>query len=88
MIVYDFETVTKTRTDEDDDQYQTEIRGPLQVWFHDSDPSSDAPDQTFDWRPADAQLKWAQDRYPIEVKSVCAKREIDSELQGNQPFNK
>ncbi len=87
-IYYDFETVTETRVDEDGNEYQTEKRGPLKVWFSKSNPDNDPADQTYDWRSDNAQLTWAQDRYPIEIKSVCAEREINGELSGNQPFNK
>lgn len=87
MIVYDFEMVTETRTDEDGNEYQTEFRGPLRVWFSQSDPNADEPDRTYDWRADETQLTWAQDRYPVEVKSVCAKQEINAELSGSQPFS-
>jgi hypothetical protein len=76
MIVYDFETITETRIDEDGNEYQTEIRGPLQVWFFDSNPDTDPPDQTYDWRAADDNLTWSNDQYPIQVKSECAFAEV------------
>lgn len=77
-IYYDFAAVTETRTDEDGNQYQTDIRGPLQVWFFDSDPATDPPDQTYDWRANEDQLTWSNDEYPIQVKSECAFAEIAS----------
>jgi len=75
-IYYDFEMVTETRTDEDGIEYQTELRGPLQVWFFDSDPATDPPDQTFDWRSAETHLTWSNDEYPVEVKSECVLSEM------------
>lgn len=76
MIIYDFNTVTETRTDEDGNEYQTEVRGQLQVWFFDSDPQSDPPDQTYDWRAAGDSLTYATDQYPIQVKSECTFAEV------------
>jgi len=78
MIVYDFAAESVTRTDEDGNEVQSERRGELQVWFFDSDPATDPPDQTFDWRSADAQLTWSNDEYPVEAKSECVYAEIAS----------
>lgn len=78
MIVYDFADKQVTRTDDEGNDYQTTIRDVLQVWFFDSDPTTDPPDQTFDWRAAGTQLTWSNDEYPVEVKSECAYAEIAS----------
>jgi len=76
MITYDFKPETVTRTAaETGEQTTSERRGALQVWFHDSDPASDPPDQTYDWRAADDQLQFAAGQYPVQVKSVCCYRE-------------
>ena len=89
-IHWNFKTVTETRTDEDGNEYETEIRGPIQVWFHDADPASDPPQQTVDWQAMGLQPTTGADvvEYPIAVKRYAAKAEIDGELSGNQPFNK
>jgi hypothetical protein len=76
MIVYDFASEEVTRTDEDGNEYTTERRGSLQVWFFDSDPQSDPPDQTYDWRADNANLRWSVDTYPVEVKSECVSAEV------------
>jgi len=77
-IHWDFETVTETRTDEDGNGYQTEVRGPIRVWFHDSDPATDTADQTVDWRADNRQVTWASGNYPVEVKSVACYNELAS----------
>lgn len=76
MIVYDFAETTETRTDENGNEYQTTIRDDLQVWFFDSDPASDPPDQTFDWRSAGDNLVWSNDTFSVQVKSECTFAEI------------
>jgi len=87
----DREIVETGETDEDGEPI-TEIQGQgdLHVWFHDSDPAVDAPDQVvssdehdFSWtRQGDDLIP------PLEVQQVAADQEIEDELQGDQPFNK
>jgi cytochrome oxidase Cu insertion factor (SCO1/SenC/PrrC family) len=87
MIVFDFDTVTETVTRPDGTEETVEKRGDVRVWFSQSDPETDSPDQTYDWKAETGGITLSAGDYPTEVKSVCAKREIDSELSGNQPFN-
>jgi hypothetical protein len=81
MIIYDFTTETVMRTDSETGEQTTDKRrGALHVWFHDSDPEADPPDQRYDWRAADDQLRFAAGQYPVQVKSVCAYREVAAEF--------
>lgn len=74
MIQWDFEAVTETRTDEDGEEYQTELRGPIRVWFHDSDPEDDEPDQIIDWR--EQGLHVSTPGTPDAVRDIAAVDEL------------
>lgn len=76
MIVYDFAPETVQREDENGNIVESQRRGPLQVWFFDSNPATDPPDQTLDWRADGMQLSWSTDDYPAEVKSECVFAEV------------
>lgn len=78
--------VVQTGTDEDGEPI-TEVQGngDLLVWFHDSDPAADDPDQTVS--SDDHEFNWVRRRddliAPIEVKQEAAWNEALEEYGAN-----
>lgn len=76
MIVWDFGTTVETVPREDGTEETVEKRGDLLVWFHDSDPATDQPDQRVDWRAVAGEISVSSETAPELVKSEACYREI------------
>ena len=76
MIHWEFQTVTETRIDEVGNEYQTELRGPIRVWFHDSAPETDEPDQVIDWRARGLNI--SVPGAPDAVRDIAAMDELQT----------